>query len=110
VVTGVWWGHLRVIMPREKRCEGERGGDDGAQPFLKWHGGMGWWWGPALLGHTAEGVGGGVWLIFGWRQLASQQRPGAAGRGRGSIVVPRSQWETGEAVLLACQPGHSAGV
>jgi hypothetical protein len=33
VVTGVWWGHLSVIMPREKRCEGERGVTAALNPF-----------------------------------------------------------------------------
>jgi hypothetical protein len=58
VVTEARWGHLRAVMPREKRCEGERG-DSSAWPLLKRRDSMGRWCGPASRGHTAEVVGGG---------------------------------------------------
>jgi hypothetical protein len=56
MVTGARWGPLRAVMLREKRCEEERGGDDGAHPFLKRRDDMGRWWGSAWRGHVAEGV------------------------------------------------------
>jgi hypothetical protein len=59
VVTGVRWGPSRAVVLREKQCEGGKGGDGDARPFLMQHGDMGRWWGLASCDHATERSRGG---------------------------------------------------
>jgi hypothetical protein len=59
-----WTGGHRGVVGAFARCRAEReivrrgkGGDSGAWTFLKWHSGMGLWWGLASVSHAAERSG-----------------------------------------------------